>query len=68
MGVGVPGVEGVTSVPPTESGSGDAEDGVDDDEDELTVHLTASTGDVEVLSHVIPDGLEAHGMSMFSIH
>jgi hypothetical protein len=44
MGVGVPGGE---------EGSGEAaqdeeEEGAEDDDEELTVHLTASTGDVEV--------------------
>lgn len=46
MGVGVPG-EGGLHVPGDAANDDDGEEG-DEDEDELTVHHTASTGDVEV--------------------
>lgn len=46
MGVGVPGEAGLQI--PGESANDDEEEEGDEEEDELTVHHTASTGDVEV--------------------
>lgn len=46
MGVGVPG-EGGLHVPGESANDEDEEDG-DEEDEELTVHHTASTGDVEV--------------------
>eukprot|EP00246_Nothoceros_aenigmaticus_P007919 TRINITY_DN221_c0_g1_i1.p1 TRINITY_DN221_c0_g1~~TRINITY_DN221_c0_g1_i1.p1 ORF type:complete len:384 (-),score=78.71 TRINITY_DN221_c0_g1_i1:420-1457(-) len=50
------GVEGVPSAPLTEPGVGESEDGAEEDEDELTVHLTASTGNLEGLKSLLADG------------
>lgn len=46
MGVGVPGEAGLQI--PGEAANDDEEEEGDEEEDELTVHRTASTGDIEV--------------------
>jgi len=56
MGVGVPGEAGLQI--PGEAANDDEEEEGDEEEDELTVHHTASTGDIEGLNSLLQQGAD----------
>lgn len=66
MGVGVPGEAGLQI--PGESANDEEEEEGDEEEDELTVHHTASTGDVDVCRTSHPSELvHVHECIVFPI-